>query len=106
MYIARQIATALSKLCPGLSTEATAAALGIQLTPIPRGTYRYFRAPEPRVEYDALATPAEQERCLQRAIVLRCLDTLRLAAGTPSIIQITDDVFAQLRVRVPVKRSA
>lgn len=104
MYIARQIATALHKLCPGLSTEATAAALGIQLTPIPRGTYRYFTEPTPRVEYDALATPDEQERCLQRAIVLRCLESMRLARGTPSIMQITDDVFA--RLREPERRSA
>jgi hypothetical protein len=93
MLIARQIAHALSALCPGLSVEATAVALGIQLTPLPRVRYRYLSKPEPRVEYDCLATPAEQERWLQRAVVLRCLDTLKLAAGTPSLADITDEVF-------------
>jgi hypothetical protein len=106
MLIARQIAHALGKLCPGLSAEGMAAALGIHLCPLPCVRYRYVRdsAGQPRVEYDCLATPAEQERALQRAAVLRCLDSLKLAAGTPSIIDITDEVFS--RLRFPAKRSA
>jgi hypothetical protein len=105
MLIARQIAQALSALCPGLSAEAIAVSLGLQLTPLPCVRYRYVRGSEPRVEYDSLATPAEQERCLQRAVVVRCLDTLKLAAGTPSLIDITDEVFSRLRFAAN-KRSA
>ena len=100
--IARQIARALSALCPGLSAEGMAAALGIQLAPAPCARYRYYRVPAPRVEYDALATAAEQEQCLQRAVVMHCMGTLQLA-GTPSIIRITEEVFAQLQ---PARRSA
>lgn len=64
-----------------------------------------MRAPDPRVEYDSLATPVEQERCLQRAVVLHCLDALKLAAGTPSLMDITDEVFERLRLG-SAKRSA
>jgi hypothetical protein len=104
MFIARQIANALDQLCPGLSAEGMAIALGIHLSPLPCARYRYLRGLTPRVEYDSLAVPAEQEQCLQRAVVLHCLDSLKLAAGTPSIIDITDQVFA--RLRLPAKRSA
>lgn len=102
MFIARRIARALATLCPGLTTEGMAAALGIHLAPAPCARYRYYRLPAPRVEYDVLATAAEQEQCLQRAVVMHCLDTLQLA-GTPSIMRITEDVFAQLR---PAQQSA
>lgn len=104
MLIARQIAHVLGDLCPGLSAEGIAAAIGLQLVPLPCARYRFLRAPA-RVEYDSLATPAEQERCLQRAVVVHCLDTLRLTtAGTPTV-DIADEVFARLRA-IPSKRSA
>jgi len=102
--IALQIAHALQDLCPSLSAEGMAAALGIQLCPLPCAAYRYRRAPA-SVEYDALATPAEQERALQRAVVLHVLDALKLPAGSPSIIAITEQVFGYLRAPLR-KRSA
>lgn len=110
MLIARQIANALRDLCPGLSAEGMAAVLGIQLVPLPCARYRYLREPV-RVEYDSLATPAEQERWLQRAVVVHVLDTLKVSSGTPSTEDIADEVFARLRVVAPVfaragKRSA
>lgn len=108
--IARQIAHVLRDLCPALSAEGMAAALGIQLRPAPCAAYRYRRSP-PSVEYDALATPAEQERALQRAVVLHVLDALKLPAGMfpvglPSVMAITEDVFGRLRSVALGQRSA
>jgi hypothetical protein len=106
MLIARQIAHALRDLCPGLSPEATAAALGIELCPAPHARYRYTREPA-RVEYDSLADQGEQERALQRAVVLHALGSLKLAPGSPSIMTVTEQVWAQLRLATPAaKRSA
>jgi hypothetical protein len=107
MLIARQIAHALQDLCPGLTPEATAAALGIELRPAPCARYRYTREPA-RVEYDSLADPGEQERMLERAIVLHALGSLRLAPGSPSIIAVTEQVWAHLRLAAAgaTKRSA
>lgn len=109
MLIARLISSALSDLCPGLSAEAIAAALGIQLAPAPCARYRYIRWPAPRVEYDSLAVPAEQEQYVQRAIVLHCIDTLigreARAASMPVLADVTREVFEALRV-IPQQRSA
>lgn len=105
MLIARQIAHALRDLCPGLSPEATAAALGIELCPAPHARYRYTREPA-RVEYDSLADRGEQERALQRAVVLHALGSLKLAPGSPSIMTVTEQVWAQLLVTPATKRSA
>lgn len=99
--LARQIVDTLNELCPGLSMEAVAVALGLELRPQPRASYRYRRVPAPHVEYDSLGSPAEQERCLQRAIVCRCIDVLDLTAKTPSILAVTSEVFPQLpRLRI------
>lgn len=115
MMISRQIAHILRDLCPALSAEGMAAALGIQLLPTPCAAYRYRRSP-PSVVYDALAAPAEQERAVRRAVVLYMLDVLDLSsalreertrgASFPSIIALIDDVFAQLRSASFGKRSA
>lgn len=106
MLIARLIANALDKLCPGLSAEGMAAALGLQLCPLPRVAYRYQRWPFARVIYDSLTTPAEQEFYVQRAIVLHCIDTL-LGEGRntsmPVLADVTREVFELLR---PTQRSA
>lgn len=107
MTLARQIADVLRQLCPGLSAEATAVALGIELCPVPCGAYCYRRAPQPHVQYDALAPAAEQQRDIERAIVVHLLDAmeLRLPALT-STIALTEAVFGRLRLVTPTKRTA
>lgn len=77
MSIATQVAHVLRVTCPGLSAEATAIALDIELSPLPGARYR-FVAVCSRVEYDSIATPAEQQACIQRAIICHVLDALEL----------------------------
>jgi hypothetical protein len=77
MSIASQVAYVLRVTCPGLSAEATAIALDIELCPMPAARYRYVAVCS-RVEYDLLATPAEQRACIQRAIICHVLDALEL----------------------------
>lgn len=108
MTLARQIADVLQTLCPELSAEAIAAALGIELCPSLCSSYCYRRAPSPRVHYDALAPAAEQQRDIERAIVVHMLDVLelRLPALT-STIALTEAVFERLRLATtPTKRTA
>lgn len=106
MLIARQIAHALQGLCPGLTAEATAAVLGIELRPAPCARYRYCSQPAARVEYDSLADPQEQRRMVERAVVLHALGSTRLGPGSPSIIALTEQVWAYLRLGAVAKRSA
>ena len=75
MPIADKIAYVLSVKCDGLSTNATATALGLDLRPAAGARYRYVAA-DLRVEYDSLGTPQEQRENVQRAIVYYLLDTL------------------------------
>lgn len=108
MTLARQIADVLQDLCPGLSAEATAVALGIELCPAPCSPYCYRREPSPRVQYDAIAPAEQQQRDIERAIVVYLLDVLELRLPTlTSTIALTDAVFARLRLATaPAKRSA
>lgn len=111
MCTAREIADVLQALCPGLSTEGMAAALGIELRPAPAARYRYLRAPA-RVEYDSLATPDEQARAIQRAIVVHTIEavrgeSLKLPPDAPSIIAIAGELAELLSpAAVAAKRSA
>jgi hypothetical protein len=77
MSIASQVADVLRDTCPGLSAEATAIALGIDLRPADGARYRFMTGPS-RVEYDSQAIPAAQQSSIQRAIVLHVLNALEL----------------------------
>lgn len=93
MSIASQIAYVLQDTCPGLSTEATAIALGLDLCPAPGARYCFWQDSS-RVEYDSLLKPAEQERYIQRAIICRTLDDLSLQLPREvTIAALTYEVF-------------
>lgn len=96
MDTAHRIAHVLRGLCAGLSPEGTAAALGIELRPAVGARYRYCPGPRAWVEYDALAAPAEQQRMVQRAVVLHMLGRMPPLTHTESAIAITDSVWALL----------
>jgi hypothetical protein len=93
MSIASQVAYVLRDRCSGLSTEATAIVLDIELCPAPGARYRYLSNPA-RVEYDSDMPPAEQCSCIRRAVVYRVLDilALRLPIGV-SMSAVVREVF-------------
>lgn len=94
MQLAGQIAHVLEDVCPGLSTEGTAVALGLELCPTYGACYRYYRVTK-RVEYDALAMPVDRDAYIQRAVVCYVLDTLGLRSPV-STTELAAEVFALL----------
>lgn len=106
MSIASQIAYVLRDTCPGLSTEAMAIALRLELCPAPATRYRFVQTTM-RVEYDSLAAPAVQERCIQRAIVCHVLDALGLKLPRDvALADVVRDVFGTKASVVHVVRLA